>query len=62
MKKVSLSDCKPYSAPKHYDMKALRLQGKDETGIQKFWVACPTSCLLVVSNMAVRKSPAIKST
>ena len=38
MKKVSLSDCKPYSAPKHFDMKALRLQGKDETGIQKFWV------------------------
>jgi mannose-6-phosphate isomerase-like protein (cupin superfamily) len=38
MKKVSLSQCKPYSAPKHFNMAALRLQGKDETGIQKFWV------------------------
>jgi mannose-6-phosphate isomerase-like protein (cupin superfamily) len=38
MKKVSLSQCKPYAAKMHFDMKAFRLQGKDETGIQKFWV------------------------
>jgi uncharacterized cupin superfamily protein len=38
MKKVSLSQCKTYVAPKHFNMAALRLQGKDETGIQKFWV------------------------
>jgi len=38
MKKVSLSQVKPYAAPKHFNMTALRLQGKEETGIQKFWM------------------------
>jgi mannose-6-phosphate isomerase-like protein (cupin superfamily) len=38
MKKVSLSEVKPYAAAKHFSMTALRLQGKEETGIQKFWV------------------------
>ncbi len=38
MKKISLSQVKPYSAPKHFNCSTLRLQGKDETGIQKFWV------------------------
>jgi glyoxylate utilization-related uncharacterized protein len=38
VKKVSLSDVKPYAAPKHFNMTAMRLQGKDETGIQKFWM------------------------
>ncbi len=38
MKKVSLSQVKPYSAPKHFNCSTLRLQGKDETGITKFWV------------------------
>ena len=38
MKKVSLSQVKPYAAPKHFNMTAMRLQGKEETGIQKFWV------------------------
>ncbi|MGB9663066.1 MAG: cupin domain-containing protein [Moorellaceae bacterium] len=38
MKKVVLKDVKPYNAPKHYDMVALRLHGKEETGVQKFWV------------------------
>lgn len=38
MKKVRLSDVKPYAAPKHFDVSTLRLQGKDETGIQKFWM------------------------
>lgn len=38
MKKVRLSDVKPYSAPKHFNMVAMRLQGKEETGIQKFWM------------------------
>jgi glyoxylate utilization-related uncharacterized protein len=38
MKKVSLSEVKPYAALKHYDMVAMRLQGKEETGIQNFWV------------------------
>jgi mannose-6-phosphate isomerase-like protein (cupin superfamily) len=38
VKKVSLSQVKPYTAAKHYNMTAMRLQGKEETGIQKFWV------------------------
>jgi len=38
MKKVSLSEVKPYPAAKHFNMTAMRLQGKEETGIQKFWV------------------------
>ena len=38
MKKVRLSDVKPYAAPKHFNVSTLRLQGKDETGIQKFWI------------------------
>jgi glyoxylate utilization-related uncharacterized protein len=38
MKKVSLDQVKPYAAPKHFNMTAMRLQGKEETGITKFWV------------------------
>lgn len=38
MKKVSLSEVKPYAAPGHFNMTAMRLQGKEETGIQIFWV------------------------
>ena len=38
MKKISYTDVEPYSAPGHFDMKAYRLQGKDETGIQTFWM------------------------
>ena len=38
MKRVSLDEVKPYSAPSHFGMVAMRLSGKDETGAQKFWV------------------------
>ena len=38
MKKISISDVNSYSAPGHFDMTAFRLQGKDETGIQTFWM------------------------
>ena len=38
MKKVSLSQVKPYSADLHFNMSAMLLQGKEETGIQKFWM------------------------
>lgn len=38
MKKVCLEDVKAYAAPGHFDMTALRLSGKDETGSNKFWV------------------------
>ena len=38
MKKVELKDVAPYSAPLHFDMKAMRIQGKEETGITKFWM------------------------
>jgi glyoxylate utilization-related uncharacterized protein len=38
MKKVSLSQVKAYAAPGHFNMAAMRLQGKDESGAQKFWM------------------------
>ena len=38
MKKVRLAEAKPYNPPKHFNMTAFRLHGKDETGTQKFWV------------------------
>ena len=37
MKKVSLAQVKPYEAPGHFRMIALRLSGKEETGAEKFW-------------------------
>ena len=38
MKKVAIEDAKKYEAAKHFDMRSIRLQGKDETGVSKFWV------------------------
>jgi quercetin dioxygenase-like cupin family protein len=38
MTRIELKDAKPYSAPKHFDVTTLRLQGKQETGAQKFWM------------------------
>ena len=38
MVKRELKDCKPYQAPKHFGMTAIRLQGKDESGTSKFWM------------------------
>ena len=38
MKKISLDQVKPYAAPGHFGMVALRLSGKEETGAEKFWV------------------------
>ena len=38
MKKICLADLKAYAAPGHFDMTAMRLVGKDETGSQKFWM------------------------
>ena len=38
MKKISLNDVKPYAAPGHFDMVAIRLNGTEETGAKKFWV------------------------
>ena len=38
MKKISITDVNSYVAPGHYDMTAFRLQGKDETGNQSFWM------------------------
>ncbi|PKM85536.1 MAG: cupin [Firmicutes bacterium HGW-Firmicutes-11] len=38
MKKVELANVKPYSAPKHFDMKAFKLHGTEETGSKKFWM------------------------
>ena len=38
MKKVEIKDVKPYQAAKHFDMIAMRLHGKEETGASKFWM------------------------
>jgi glyoxylate utilization-related uncharacterized protein len=38
MKKVELKDVIAYNAPLHFDMKAMKLHGKDETGASKFWM------------------------
>ena len=38
MKKVKLDDAKPYDAPGHFKMVALRLQHKETTGVENFWV------------------------
>ncbi|WP_005037770.1 cupin domain-containing protein [Holophaga foetida] len=38
MIKREVKNCQPYEAPKHFNMSALRLHGKDESGITKFWV------------------------
>ena len=38
MKRISLAQVKPYEAPGHFKMVALRLSGKEETGAEKFWV------------------------
>jgi len=38
MKKVELKDVKPYTAARHFNMTALRLHGREETGAQKFWM------------------------
>ncbi len=38
MKKISVDDVKPYDAAGHFNMTAMRLQGKEESGATKFWV------------------------
>lgn len=38
MKKVELKDVKPYQAPKHFEMTALKLHGREETGANRFWM------------------------
>jgi glyoxylate utilization-related uncharacterized protein len=38
MKKIELKNVKSYDAPGHFKMTAMRLQGKEETGVQKFWM------------------------
>ncbi|NLP38043.1 MAG: cupin domain-containing protein [Firmicutes bacterium] len=38
MVKRELKDCLPYDAAKHFNMTAIRLQGKEESGAQKFWL------------------------
>ncbi|MEM0049064.1 MAG: cupin domain-containing protein [Candidatus Bathyarchaeia archaeon] len=38
MKKVELKDAKPYEAAGHFKMVALRLQHKETTGVESFWV------------------------
>ena len=39
-----LDDAAPYEAPRHYDMRGLRMQGFDASPAQTFWVGL--SCFL----------------
>lgn len=38
MEVIRLQDAKAYEAPKHVDVRTLRLQGFDASGAEKFWV------------------------
>jgi len=38
MEKVRFDEVKPYAAPGHFGMVAMKLNGKEETGAEKFWV------------------------
>ncbi len=38
MKVMRINEAKEYEAAKHFKMAAMRLQGKEETGVQSFWV------------------------
>lgn len=38
MIKRMIEECKPYDAPGHFKMTAMRLSGKEETGAEKFWM------------------------
>jgi hypothetical protein len=38
MEVTRLEDAQAYDAPKHFDCKALRLQGWDASGAEAFWV------------------------
>ena len=38
MIKRVIEECKTYAAPKHFGMTAMRLQGKEESGAEKFWM------------------------
>jgi len=38
MKKVELNNVVAYNAPLHFDMKAMKLHGTEETGATKFWM------------------------
>jgi quercetin dioxygenase-like cupin family protein len=38
MEVTRLKDAKPYEAPKHFDMRGLRLQGFEASAAEAFWV------------------------
>jgi quercetin dioxygenase-like cupin family protein len=38
MEVTRLKDARPYEAPKHFDMRGLRLQGFEASGAESFWV------------------------
>lgn len=42
MVKRTREELKTYNAPGHFDMTAMRIHGKEETGAEKFWVGLST--------------------
>ena len=50
MIKRTLNELKSYEAPGHFNMTAMRIHGKEETGAQKFWIEYPLSCPAAVQS------------
>ena len=38
MKKIEIKDINAYPAPGHFEMKSMKLHGKEESGASKFWM------------------------
>lgn len=58
MKKVEVEEARPYQAPGHFGMTALKLHGREETGCRTFWVGL--SCFLPGGGAEFDASPAEK--
>jgi hypothetical protein len=55
MVKRTLEELKPYDAPGHYRMAAMRIHGKEETGAEKFWVGLSTLLRAAARNTVMRQ-------
>lgn len=42
MVKRTVDELKTYKAPGHFEMTAMRIHGKEETGAEKFWIGLST--------------------
>ena len=58
MQVTRYSEAKPYEAPEHYDMRCLRLQGKEATATDTIWIGL--SHLLPGGRTSLKDSPVEK--